>query len=174
VVSELDQRVKEANDRVLESLPRTRAAEDAQQAWQRRVLERAAAAAQELRLREQGLFNDPVVDPPEHLLQALGPPPADLASWQIWWAEALQLERARAAGLTVEGVASPAVPSVELSVQHKEIPQGDAAALPGSGRMAADPAPFHVHLEDGVAVVDQDAKMMATGDGPEPMIDLPE
>ncbi|HZC98803.1 MAG TPA: hypothetical protein VFA46_00960, partial [Actinomycetes bacterium] len=60
VVSDLDRRVKEAEDRVLESLPRTRTAEDVQQAWQRRVLERAAAAAQELRQREQGRFDDRV------------------------------------------------------------------------------------------------------------------
>jgi hypothetical protein len=162
VVSDLDRRVKESEDRVLESLPRTRTAEDAQQAWQRRVLERAAAAAQELRRREQGRFDDRVVDPPEHLLQALGPPRADLAGWQAWRAEALQLERARAAALTIEGVATPA----EERVQHNEIRYGDPAVIAEASPISPTSAPgqWPGLGRDG----------FRTADGPEPTMDLPE
>src|SRR6266536_3959843 len=73
VVIKLQQRFDEADERVLESLPgKQQAADKAWEVQRRQVLEQAAAAAQELRLREQGLLDDRMVDPPGYLLEALG------------------------------------------------------------------------------------------------------
>ncbi len=82
----------------LEALSRSQTAEQARETQQRQVLERAVAALQELQLREEGLLDDRLVDPPGHLLQALGEPPADAAARQAWQPRALQLERARGCG----------------------------------------------------------------------------
>ncbi len=112
VVFKLQQRFTEADDRVLESLPgKQQAADKVWEMQRRQTLEQAAAAVQELQLREQGLLDDRVVDPPRYLLEALGPPPPGAASRQTWQAQALQLERARAAGLAIEGTAARAASS---------------------------------------------------------------
>ena len=113
VLLKLDQQVREAEEQESESLPgKQQRADKAWEVQRRQALERAAAAAQELRLREQGLLDDRMVDPPGYLLEALGPPPSDAASRQTWQAQALQLERARAAGLAIEGTAARAASSV--------------------------------------------------------------
>jgi hypothetical protein len=106
LVAILDKRTSEAEERVSELRPR---AQEAQRAWQRRhrrVLERAAVSVEELRRREEGLLDDRVADPPEHLLEALGPVPSDMAGRQAWRAQALELERARAGKLGIEEVAA--------------------------------------------------------------------
>ncbi len=113
VLLKLDQQVREAEEQESESLPgKQQRADKAWEVQRRQALERAAAAAQELRLREQGLLDDRMVDPPGYLLEALGPPPSDAASRQTWQAQALQLERARAAGLAIEGTVARAASSV--------------------------------------------------------------
>jgi hypothetical protein len=106
LVDVLEKRTSEAEERVSELRPR---AQEAQRAWERqhgRVLERAAVAVEELRGREEELLDDRVADPSEHLVEALGRVPSDVAGRQAWRAQALELERARAGKLGMEEVAA--------------------------------------------------------------------
>jgi hypothetical protein len=110
LVAVLDKHVGEAETRVSGLQPQ---AEAAQRAWQEqhgRVLGRGAAAVNELRRREEGLLDDRVADPPEHLLEALGRVPSDAAGRQAWRAHALEFERARARSLGVEEVGFGSAP----------------------------------------------------------------
>jgi hypothetical protein len=74
------------------------------------VVERAAVAVEELGGREEGLLDDRVADPPEHLVEALGRVPSDVAGRQAWRAQALEVERVRAGKLGLEEVAARSAP----------------------------------------------------------------
>jgi hypothetical protein len=112
-VHALDELLGRAEKRLGELLPaRTSALRD----WQARqdlTIGRAVVAAKELRLREQGLLEELTVGPPADLEQTLGTPPLDAAGSRTWQAQALQLERARAAGgLQVAGEVARAAASI--------------------------------------------------------------
>jgi hypothetical protein len=112
LVTELGKQLHHTQEKLAELLPASRVAVHAWQAQQQLRLGRAVAAVQELQLREQGLLDDRVADPPNYLVETLGPPPPEEAGRQAWQAQALQLERARAAGLAIDGVAAWTAASV--------------------------------------------------------------
>jgi hypothetical protein len=68
------------------------------------VLDRGVAAVHELQRREAELLDAYLRNAPERLVETLGPPPPDAAGQQVWREQARQLERARAAGATLEDV----------------------------------------------------------------------
>jgi hypothetical protein len=59
------------------------------------TISRGAVAVQELQRREDELLDDYLRDPPGHLLQAIGPPPAEQADRQAWRDQVRHTERAR-------------------------------------------------------------------------------
>lgn len=75
------------------------------------VLDRGVAAVHELQRREAELLDDYLRDAPERLVETIGPPPPDAAGQQAWREQARQLERARAAGATVEDVPDVSIAS---------------------------------------------------------------
>jgi len=97
------------------------------------VLSRGSAAVQELQRREDALLDDYLYDPPQHLLEAIGPPTRDRSGQRAWREQALQVERARAAGLALEHVA----PTSVTSRREADLAR---AGVPGDGGLADVPS----------------------------------
>ena len=104
-VERLDREVREADADLARVAQESQASRRAWETSHTAVTDRGRLAAQELQRRENDLLDGYLRDPPQHLLEAIGPPPADPAGQQAWRDHARELERGRAGDTALDQAA---------------------------------------------------------------------
>jgi hypothetical protein len=95
VLQRLDAEVQTANAELDRIARQQRAVGEMWDVSHGAVVVRGVAAVQELQQREDQLLDGYLSDPPQHLLDAIGPAPTDPAGQQAWREQARQVERHR-------------------------------------------------------------------------------
>jgi hypothetical protein len=129
VVDQLDTEVDQADAAVRRATRRHEATREAWDASHAAVTGRGIAAIHELQQREDRLLDAYLRDPPERLLEAIGPAPRDPAGRQVWQEQARQLERARVACQARQLVPPTSITRGEPNPVRERPPGGDEGSV---------------------------------------------
>jgi hypothetical protein len=138
------------------------------------VLDRGVAAVHELQRREDELLDSYLRDPPEQLLEAIGPPPADPDGGQTWREQARQVERGRAVtGRRDPELAGDAEPGREFEEGRWEsVPAGDEPEVEAESDSVSAWRHWHEPRRDSHGEIDRQHEPEIDRDGLEPDLDV--
>ena len=170
-VERLDAQVDRAEAELGRHTRQQQASREASDALHGVAISRGVAAVHELERREDELLNELVRDPSPHLLEVIGPAPADPTGEQAWRQEVRSAERARVTAEERE-IEDSRGTGIEPGEDPREVlASQDLVLLPGYGY--AIPREDYEHLQ---AEAEQLGRDTGYGDGwpdgPDPQIEI--